>query len=151
MKNKSKVLFLGSIFLIATAVFLIITISGQKVTDSGFICHARVYTKLVSNACNKSSMLDVVLSMQKGKGELMVSGTHTCPRTPLASQQGSVHFTYMREGNYYRFHMQPRSPGVVELFEVLKDDKIKLKITPLNSDDYIIETPIKTVFLCTAE
>ncbi|MEW5558816.1 hypothetical protein AB1287_00915 [Enterobacter asburiae] len=151
MKNKSKVLFLGSIFLIVTVIVLMVTISGQKVTDSGFVCHARVYTKLVSNACYKSSMLDVVLSMQKGEGELMVSGTHTCPRTPLASLQGSVRYTYVREGNYYRLHLQPRSPEMVELFEVLKEDNIKLKITPLNSNDYMIETPLKTVFLCTVE
>lgn len=150
MKTKNKAL-LGTALLMAVIVILTLLIGKQQDIGSSFECHARVYTKLIANACNKSSVVNVFLSMQDGKGELLVSGTHTCPRTPLATLHGTARFTYTREGSYFLLHLQPRSTEVIELFDVLKDDDIKLKITPLNSNDYMLETPIKTVLLCTTE
>ena len=150
MKTKNKAL-LGAALLMTIIVFLMFGIGKKQDIEPSFECHARVYTKQIANNCNKSSMVNVFLSMRDGKGELLVSGTHSCPRTPLVTLLGIARFAYTREGSYYLLHMEPRSPEVIELFDVLKEDYLKLKITPLNSYNYVIETPIKTVLLCTTE
>lgn len=117
-----------------------------------FECRARVYTRLIDNACNKSSTLDVFLSLHReGAGYLLVSGTHSCPKTPLVELESVINFTYRREGGYYSIHLGQRSPAVIALFDVLKDDDIKVKLTNVGDNDYIVSSPIETLMICTAD
>ncbi|CAI1939488.1 hypothetical protein [Serratia fonticola] len=118
--------------------------------DSQFECRSRVYSKLIDNACNKSSTVDVFLSLQgDGEGYLLVSGTHSCPQTPLVELESIVNFTYSRKGGYYSIHLGQRNPAVIELFDALKDDNIKVKFTKVDDNNYIVSSPIETLMVCT--
>ncbi|OAT33502.1 type IIA topoisomerase subunit B [Buttiauxella ferragutiae ATCC 51602] len=120
--------------------------------DRGFECRARVYTKLIANACDKTTTTDVFLSLHgDGKGDMLVSGTHSCSNTPLVELESMVNFTYSREGAYYSIHFEPRDPAVSKLFSVLKDDYIKIKFTNVEDNDYIVSSPIETLMMCTAD
>lgn len=125
---------------------------GSFERDKGFECRARVYTKLIANTCNKSSALDIFLSMHgDGKGYLLVSGTHSCPKTVLVELDSVINFTYSRTGGYYSIHLGQRSSAIMEFFDILKYDDLKIKVTKVDNDDYIISSPIETIMTCTAE
>jgi len=120
--------------------------------DKEFECRARVYTRLIDNVCNKSSTVDVFLSLHRDKtGYLLVSGTHSCPKTSLVELKSVINFTYYTEGGYYSIHLGQRNPAVIALFDVLKDDDIKIKFTNVDDNDYIVSSPIETLMICTAD
>lgn len=62
-----------------------------------------------------------------------------------------VSFTYSRDGGYYSLHLGQRGPAISELFDVLKYEEVKIKFTHLDSNDYIISSPIATLMLCTID
>jgi hypothetical protein len=108
-----------------------------------------VYSKLVGSTSTKRSVVDVFLSLHgDGKGYLLVSGTHSVPKAPLVKLDSVVNFTYGKEGGYHSLHLGQRSPAVIELFEVLKYDDIKVKFTHVHSLDYLVSSPIETLMLC---
>ncbi|HDG9775445.1 TPA: hypothetical protein PGG59_003824 [Raoultella planticola] len=149
MKSKSALL----LPLLSVAALLVgYWIWGDFLKSQRFECNARVYTTLVTNACNKSSAVDVFLSLQEdGKGYLLVSGTHSCENTPLVKLDSVVRFTYYKEGGYYSLHLGPRSPSLIELFDVLRYDDVKLKFTRLDNIEYIVSSPLETLMICTAD
>ncbi|CAI1939858.1 Uncharacterised protein [Serratia fonticola] len=151
MKMKTKIK--PSLLLLTTAVVVTAYWSWESQRQgSGFECRGRVHTKLIANACNKSSVVDVFLSMHgDNKGYLLVSGTHSCSKTAPRAINGTVDFTYEREGSYYSIHMGQRHPELVELFDILKDDDIKIKVTSVNNGDYILTSPIETIMMCTED
>lgn len=149
MKNKMLLLMC-----LAAAVGLSVLYWGwsSRDGDKRFECRARVYTKLIANACDKTTTTDVFLSLHgDGKGDMLVSGTHSCSNTPLVELESTVNFTYSREGAYYSIHFEPRDPAVSKLFSVLKDDYIKIKFTNVEDNDYIVSSPIETLMMCTAD
>jgi hypothetical protein len=79
----------------------------------------------------------------------LVSGTHSCPKTPLVELESVVNFTYSRKGGYYSIHLGQRNPAVIELFDALKDDDIKVKFTKVDDNNYIVSSPIETLMVCT--
>ncbi|CAI0995484.1 TPA: hypothetical protein ACSTLY_003558 [Serratia fonticola] len=118
----------------------------------GFECRARVYTKLIANSCDKTTTMDVFLSLRgDGKGDVLVSGSYSCQNTSSEELESLVNFTYSREGAYYSIHFEPRDPAVSKLFNVLKDDNIKIKFTNVDDNDYIVSSPIETLMMCTAD
>ncbi len=118
--------------------------------QSEFECRARMHAKLMANDCNKNSVVDIFLSIQNdGKGYVMASGTHSCPKTEIKSINGIIDFTYRKEGNYYAIHMSKRTPDMILLFNGLKNDDIKMKVSKVNNNDYIISSPIDTFMMCT--
>lgn len=149
MKNKFALLLPS---LVVVALFVGYWDWESSEQDKRFECRARVYTKLIANADNKSSSMDVFLSLHgDGKGYLLVSGTYSVPKTPLVEVDSVVNFTYRRDGGYYSLHLGQRSPAVTEIFDVLKYDDIKVKFTHLVNNDYIVSSPIETLMLCTAD
>lgn len=151
-KMKMKVKFSLLLLFLTAAVFMGYWGWKNLALDNGFECRGRVHAKLIANACNKSSVVDVFLSMHgNGEGYLLVAGTHSCPKTTLKTINGVVDFTYTREGSYYSMHMGKRSPEMIELFDVLNHDDIKIKVTEVNNDDYIISLPFETLMMCTED
>jgi hypothetical protein len=151
MKLKMKKKF-SLLFMIAAVVALSVGygIFGGVDPGSKFECRARVYSKLIANACDKTSTVDVFLSLHgDGEGYLLVSGTHSCPKTPLVELESVVNFTYSRKGGYYSIHLGQRNPAVIELFDALKDDDIKVKFTKVDDNNYIVSSPIETLMVCT--
>ncbi len=116
-----------------------------------FECRARMHAKmLVANGCNKNSVVDIFLSVRAdGSGYLLASGTHSCQKDELKSITSIVNFTSKKEGNYSSVHMSERSPGMLQLFNGLKNDDIKVKVTEVTNNDYIISSPIETFMMCT--
>nr|WP_314266584.1 hypothetical protein [uncultured Moellerella sp.] len=148
MKSKTK--FSLILMLLIMVVFSAYLGWGHRSKQGDFECRARMHAKLIDNTCGKNSVMDVFLSMHHdGKGYFLVSGSHSCPKTESKSITGIINFTYDREGSYYSINMSQRSPDMIELFNGLKNDNIKIKITEMNNDNYIISSPIETFMLCT--
>lgn len=117
-----------------------------------FECRARVYISLLANAVPKRSVVGVFLSLHgAGTGYLVVPGLHSVPKAPLVKVDSVVNFTYGKEGGYHLLHLGQRSPAVTELFEVLKYDDIRVKFIHVDSNDYIVSSPIETLMLCTVD
>lgn len=149
MKSKSALL-LPLLSVVALSVGYWIWMSIEQ--DRGFECGARMHTKHIADASNKSSAVDVFLSLHvDGKGYLLISGAYSSPKTPLVNLDSLVNFTYRRDGGYYSLHLGQRSPAVIELFDVLKANDLKIKFTHLDSNDYIVSSPIETLMLCTVD
>lgn len=149
MKNK---VFLLVFLMAAVGLFVLYWGGASRDVGKGIECRARVYTKLIANACDVRTTVDVFLSLRgDGKGDLLVSGTHSCLNTPLEELESIVNFTYSREGGYYSIHFGSRNPAVSKLFNVFKDDDIKIKFTSVGDNDYIVSSPVETLMVCTAE
>ncbi|WP_145493970.1 hypothetical protein [Yersinia aleksiciae] len=150
MKIKTKLSLV--LLLVIMVIFLAYFGWRNQLQQGDFECRARMHAKLMANDCNKNSVIDIFLSARKdGSGYLLASGTHTCQKGELKSITGIVNFTSHKEGNYYSVHMSERSPGMLELFNGLKNDDIKVKVTQVNNHDYIISSPIETFMMCTTD
>ncbi|SNY75301.1 hypothetical protein [Enterobacter sp. CC120223-11] len=143
---KSKMLPLLLIVLVALVSF---RVWRTMTADKKIECHARIHTNFTSNQCSAKNVLDVFMSMIGGEGYFYVSGSRSCSTALLKQSSSIVKFSYTREGNYYALHLGPRSEDAVKLFSVLKDNDVRLKVTPLNNDDYIVSTPFETLMMCT--
>ncbi|MDN0111787.1 hypothetical protein [Yersinia mollaretii] len=150
MKMKTKLSLV--LLLVMMVVFLAYLGWRSLPQQSEFECRARMHAKLIANDCNKNSVVDIFLSIHNdGTGYLLASGTHSCPKTAIKSIRGIIDFTYRKEGRYYAIHMSKRSPDMLEIFNGLKNDDIKVKVTKVNNNDYIISSPIETFMMCTKE
>ncbi len=56
-----------------------------------------------------------------------------------------------KEAGYYAIHMGERNPELANIFKVLKYDDIKLKISRVNTWDYILSLPNQTLMICTED
>lgn len=138
--------------LAVVALFVGSWVWGYLEQDKRFECHARVYSKLIANTYNKSRVVDVFLSLHgDGKGYLLVSGTYSVPKAPLVKLDSVVNFTYAREGSFRSLHLDLRTSAVIEFFEVLKYDDIKIEFTRVDSHDYLVSSPIETLMLYTVD
>ncbi|XGI78486.1 hypothetical protein ACED16_15400 [Enterobacter hormaechei] len=114
-------------------------------------CHARFYNEVNNVPCDIKSRLDVFLSMSQGKGNFYLSGSHSCKRSDYREIKGTAYFNYERQGSYYRLHFQEANKDLQELFYILREKEVRLKITNLGNDDYIVTTPVNTLMMCTRD
>ncbi|MCW6651912.1 hypothetical protein, partial [Yersinia ruckeri] len=97
-------------------------------------------------------IFDVFFSMQNnGEGYLLVSGTYSCHDSEQTSVDGMIRFKHKKEGSYHSIDFDNKNKELSEIFDVLNYDNIKIKITELSNNDYIISTPIETIMVCSKE
>jgi len=150
MKIKIKPLlwFLASAVAITAPVAF--WISTYKEND--FDCWGRLHTFTEADGCQRKSFSDVFLSFHsKGEGYVLAEGAWSCQDGVQHSATGLINFTYLKQGDYYSVHTKERSPELEMLFSVLKYRSIKLKITALNSSDYVLTLPNETLMMCTED
>ncbi|ARZ00585.1 hypothetical protein QMA0440_01241 [Yersinia ruckeri] len=158
MKMKMKINMIKykkQVALLFLAVSLLITFFTWDyiATNQGFECHGQMKRKLfVNSTCNKNSIFDVFFSMQNnGEGYLLVSGTYSCHDSEQTSVDGMIRFKHKKEGSYHSIDFDNKNKELSEIFDVLNYDNIKIKITELSNNDYIISTPIETIMVCSKE
>ena len=120
--------------------------------DKGFNCWARLHTQGNVGNCNGKSVYDIFLSMHSGgEGYILVSGEWSCKNSSPKSVDGIMNFSYIKNGDYYSIHMKERNPQLEAIFRVLTYRDIKLKVTAINSSDFILTLPNETLMLCTED
>lgn len=150
MKIKTKPLLwsLGAATVITGAVAYWTFLHKQK----SFDCWARLHTFSEVDGCQRSSFTDVFLSLHSGgEGYVLAEGEWACQDGKQHVASGIINFRYVKQGDYYSIHTQERSPKLETLFSVLKYRSIKLKITALNSSDYVLTLPNETLMICTKD
>lgn len=117
-----------------------------------FECRARLHSKTLEDKQETYSVFDVFLSMQgNGKGYWLISGTSASSLSPKDWTEGIVYFTYKKEGGYFSIHMDKRNPILMEMFDALTFDDLKLKITQINTWSYNLSLPHGTLLICTED
>ncbi|CAI1948421.1 Uncharacterised protein [Serratia fonticola] len=149
MKNKWYVLVLAVLVVVSS-----IRLGWETHSDPLFECRARVHVKQlgIENDLCLNGTLDVFLSLhESGKGYLLMSGSLSCPLLQHEIINDVVNFTYSKEGNYYSLSLSKPTVGINSLFGELKSGNAKIRLTQVNSGDYIVSSPIKTVMMCTRD
>ncbi|MGK9009914.1 hypothetical protein ACRS9C_11425 [Serratia marcescens] len=120
--------------------------------DGVFECHAKLHTKMAANTCQGESIFDIFLAMHgTGKGYVIVAGSYTCPNAPPKMVENTVDLTYRKEGSYYALRFGPRSSELANLFKIFKYESVKVKIVPLNKNEYVIYSPMQSPMVCKRE
>lgn len=121
----------------------------EAVQENALECRAKLHSRMAANTCQGISVFDIFLSIHgDGAGYFIVLGTYTCPNAPPKLVNSTVEFTYKKEGNYYAMNLEKRSPELPKLFNVLKYDEIKLKITRLSTSEYLLNLPFEPPMVC---
>jgi hypothetical protein len=63
--------------------------------------------------------------------------------------EGTVNFTFEQEGDYFAIRAKEKVPALEKIIGALRYESLKLKITPLNSADYILQLPNEKLMICT--
>ena len=146
MKIKTKILVL----VVSVTVCVIFLKNMYK--DKGFNCWARLHTLGTVENCKRKSMYDIFLSLQSGgKGYILVSGEWSCKNSSPKTVDGIMNFSYIKQGDYYSIHMKERNPQLEAIFRILTYRDIKLKMTALNSSDFVLALPNETLMICTED
>lgn len=117
-----------------------------------FECWARLYTKSYATSCHESSSIDVFLAFHgDGGGYFLADGNSSCLNQPPKFVGGIVNFNYLKQGDYYSIEMRESNPLLSANFKILTYKEIKLKITKLNSSDYLMTLPNETLLICTED
>ncbi|MBE0153063.1 hypothetical protein [Serratia sp. PL7] len=146
MKNKLLVILL---------LLMILGVGGyaawqQMAQGPFFTCRAQVHREVETKICNKTSAFDLFLSINgKNQGYLLISGSYSCPNAMPTHVDGVVNFTYSKEGDYYSFYIRGGGGKFADIFDVLKFDNIKMKLTKLNYGVYMISLPNEILMMCT--
>jgi hypothetical protein len=120
--------------------------------DKEFECWARLHTKINAPRCQERSFIDVFFSFHgNGEGYFLADGNSSCLNQPSKSVGGILNFNYNKQGDYYSIKMRESNPSLSATFKVLTYKDIKLKITKLNSSDYIMTLPNETLLICTED
>lgn len=120
--------------------------------DNEFECWARLHTYRSTDTCQKILFSDVFFSFHgNGNGYFLVDGTFSCQNELPKVLTGLINFDYKKQGNYYSIHMKERNAALSEAFTMLTYSSIKLKITRLNSADFIMTLPNETLLVCTED
>ncbi|AKJ43426.1 hypothetical protein [Pragia fontium] len=124
----------------------------NRMQERTFACIASVHSKLLADKCDRHSVFDVFLAMHgNGKGYWMISGTSACSNAPSKLLDGIIDFTYKKEGEYFSIHMDKRNSDIAEVFNALKYDDLKLKITKVNMWDYALSLTNQVLMVCTED
>lgn len=120
--------------------------------DKVFECWARLHTKNNVTSCQESSFIDVFFSFHgNGNGYFLADGSASCLNEPSKSVGGILNFNYKKQGDYYSINMKETNSSLSAAFKVLTYRNIKLKITKLNSSDYVMTLPNETLLICTED
>lgn len=120
--------------------------------DKEFECWARLHTKNNATSCQESSFIDVFFSFHgNGEGYFLADGSSSCLNQSSKPIGGILNFNYNKQGDYYSIKMRESNPLLSANFKVLNYKDIKLKITKLNSSDYIMTLPNETLLICTED
>lgn len=148
IKTKPLLLCLASAVVIAAGV----TVWNTAHKDKGFDCWARLHTSVEINDCQRKSFSDVFLSLHPGgEGFFLIEGAWSCQDGTQNDINGLINFTYTKSGAYYSIHAKDRNSRLEAIFSALKYQDIKLKITSLNSSDYVLTLPNETLMICTED
>lgn len=148
-KHKKKLFF---VFLPLLVLVSFITWN-YMISNQSFECRAQMKRRMFENGtCNKNSFFDVFFSMQNnGRGYFLVSGTYSCHGSEQTSVDGMLVFTHKNDGSYQSIYFNNKNKELSNIFNVLNYDNIKIKITELTNNNYIISTPIETIMVCLKE
>ncbi|MEN5017379.1 hypothetical protein ABEH87_13615 [Erwinia sp. Eh17-17] len=126
------------------------TVWGPLLGEDEFDCWGRLHTRIQVGDCQRTSAADVFLSMQAdGKGYLLVNGNWSCQNSLQNVVEGTVNFTFEQEGDYFAIRAKEKVPALEKIIGALRYESLKLKITPLNSADYILQLPNEKLMICT--
>jgi hypothetical protein len=115
-----------------------------------FECRGRITTRNLGGDCNRSSVADIFLSMySKGNGYLLASGSWSCENTEEHPIDGIQNFTFNKEGEYYSMRFKDSKTHMELLNYTLRYHTLKLKITRLNSGDFLLRLPTENLMVCT--
>ncbi|MGU9760798.1 hypothetical protein ACV1BL_25255 (plasmid) [Serratia marcescens] len=119
-------------------------------TDDAFECRAYVRIGMAADTCQGESKFILFLSINgDGNGYFMVTGNYTCPSSNPVFVDEIVDFTYKKERGYDTIQLGPRSHEIVNIFDVLKYDDIKIKIMQLDTYGvYQLDSPLRTPTVC---
>lgn len=151
MKKANNYLFLTFIFGI-----IIGTVSWafwrNSIEYTEFECWGRLHTRSNTTSCQESSFIDVFFSFHgKGEGYFLADGNTLCLNKSSKFVGGLLNFNYSKQGDYYSIKMKDSNPSLSEKFKVLTYNEIKLKITKLNSSDFLMTLPNETLLICTED
>lgn len=139
--------------LIASAIlffFVITMIPLLKVKE--FECWARLYSQSEFDDCKRRSSFDVFFSFhENGEGYFLSDGTSSCRNEIPKYVGGLINFKYKKQGTYFSIHMEEKSKELSKFFSILNYNDIKLKITHLNSNDYVLTLPNENLLICTED
>ncbi|MDW5512085.1 hypothetical protein [Serratia proteamaculans] len=146
MKIKTKIL----VFFLAVTACVIFWKNMHK--DKGFNCWARLHTLGNVENCKGKSVYDVFISLHSGgEGYILVSGEWSCKNSSPKTVDGIMNFSYIKQDDYYSIHMKERNPQLEAIFRVLTYRDIKLKVTAINSSDFVLTLPNETLMICTED
>ena len=154
MKKRTYLVIMATIMMIAL-IYSIIRIYIYETIPTNFNCRAQVY--VWDNAtflpCTRKSSSNFFLAIKDdGTGYIIISGTTACEdEKKLETQSETINFTYAKEGGFYSLTLGPRDLSDSRIAKVFTDKIIKIKISKVNSNDYIISTPIRPILMCTTE
>ncbi|WP_440515036.1 hypothetical protein [Serratia sarumanii] len=141
------------IILVVSALSSIVRIYFYEKLPADFNCRAKVYVIDETGylSCKRKSSADFFLSIKdNGTGYVIVSGSSVCMNEKkMANITETINYTYKKSGGFYSLQLGERDPDVFRIAQLFKDDVIKLKISRLNSNDYVISTPIRPIMICT--
>jgi len=154
MKQRIHLVIMTVILLVSLA-YSIVEIYFYEDTPLNFTCRSKVYVLDESeySSCARKSSADFFLSInENGTGYMVVSGSSICiGEKDITTLTDIINFNYTKEADFYSFTLGKRKLGVSRISQLLKDDVIKLKISRVNSNDYIITTPISPIMMCTTD
>lgn len=120
--------------------------------ENDFECWGRLHTRLQVDDCQRTSAADIFLSMQSnGKGYLLVNGSWSCQNSAQNVVDGMVNFNFEKEGDYYSITARDKVHALDKILGVLRYASLKVKITNLNSGDYILALPNESLMICTSD
>lgn len=132
-------------------VFFVITMI-HFLKEKEFQCWARLYSLSTLDDCQRRSSFDVFFSFQgNGEGYFLSDGTSSCRNEIPKPEGGLINFSYKKQGDYLSIHMEEKSKQLSKFFSILNYNYIKLKITHLNSDDYVLTLPNENLLICTED
>lgn len=148
INNCSLLIILFSLFVGTVSWAIWQNTSGNK----EFECWARLHIKNAMTSCQESSFIDVFFSFHgNGEGYFLADGSSSCLNQKPKSVGGILNFNYKKQSDYYSLKMKESNPSLSATLKVLTYKDIKLKITNLNSSDYLMTLPNETLLICTED
>lgn len=123
--------------------------------STDFSCRSRMYISDTTGftSCARKSSADFYFSFKGNMtGYMIITGTATCDDEKdmiLASE--TINFKYTKEGGFYSLELGKRSKALTSISKLLKDDVVKLNFSPTNSKNYIVNTPLRPIMICTVD
>lgn len=150
-------MYFRRVYLLVFAViilFIHVFYSSKYFLIHDFECRGRITTRNLGGDCNRSSVADIFLSMHfkgkgKGNGYLLASGSWSCENTEDHPVGGIQNFTFNKEGKYYSVRFKDSKTHMESLNYTLRYHTLKLKITRLNSGDFLLRLPRENLMVCT--